>query len=183
VNTIGNNILHNITPRQGITYTFKVIDTNDVNAFALPGGWIYVERGLIEAAKGDNNQVAGVIAHEIGHVQARHAAEQIGRQEIYGVAIGTLTKGNTQQWANVFANLNLLHYSREEEYEADKLAIDYTCPSQYNPKGLIDFFQTLVASEKKGASPSFLRTHPLTENRILRAEQYLGNKRAAGQCK
>ncbi len=183
VSGIGENILRHITVRKGITYTFKVIDSDEVNAFALPGGWIYVERGLIEAAKGDTNQIAGVIAHEIGHVQARHSAEQMGRQQIYGIAIGTLTKGNVQQYAAVFANLNLLHYSREEEYEADKLGIDYTCPSQYNPQGLINFFRVLVASEKRGATPAFLQTHPLTENRILRAEDYLAKKKAAGQCK
>jgi beta-barrel assembly-enhancing protease len=177
VTNTGNTILRTVPVRTGITYTFKVIDTADINAFSLPGGWVYVENGLIEATKGDVNQLAGVMAHEIGHVQARHAAQMIGRQEIYGVAIGTLTKGDTAKIAGIFANLNLLQYSRDEEYQADQLAVDYLLPSQYDPQGLINFFKVLMQKEGSGGGPEFLRTHPLTQDRINRLQAYLDSKR------
>ncbi|MEN6370484.1 MAG: M48 family metallopeptidase [Armatimonadota bacterium] len=178
VNTIGQNILRQTTPRKGITYTFKVLDISEINAFSLPGGWIYVDRGLIDATSGNVSELAGVIAHEVGHVQARHHAQIMGRSELYGIAIGTLTKGNTTQWVSFFANLNLLRWSRSQEYEADKLAIDYTFNSPYNPEGLIDFFRVLEAKVGKGSTPAFLSTHPLTEDRIERAQAYLNEKKS-----
>lgn len=179
VNDTGQTVLRYVpNKREGIEYKFKVLDINEVNAFSLPGGWIYIERGLIEATKGNNHQLAGVIAHEIGHVQARHAAKMMGRSQIYGIAIDILTEGKTQEWANVFANLNLLRWSRKEEYEADKLAVDYLLPSPYNPKGLIDFFKVLLAEDGKGATLPFLQTHPLTQDRIDRLQEYLDEKKA-----
>lgn len=178
VNGIGQELLRQTTPRQGIQYTFKVLDVSDINAFSLPGGWIYVNKGLIDATGGNTDQLAGVIAHEIAHVQARHHAELMGRSALYGIAIGTLTKGNTTQWVNYFANLNLLRWSRVHEYESDRLAVDYTLPSRYNAQGIIDFFRVLQARSSRGATPEFLRTHPLTEDRIERAQAYLNEKKA-----
>lgn len=180
VSGIGRTLLTYTTPRQGIEYTFKVLDVDDVNAFSLPGGWIYINRGLIEATRGNTSQLAGVIGHEIGHVQARHHAELMGRSALYGIAIGTLTRGNTTQWVNFFANLNLLRWSRKHEYESDRLAIDYTLPSRYNAQGLIDFFRVLQEMGGRGRTPEFLRTHPLTDDRIERAQAYL-NERKAGR--
>ena len=178
VNKIAQEILAHANPRKGIEYQFKVLDIDDINAFALPGGWIYINKGLLDAVKNDDDQLAGVIAHEIGHVQLRHHAKMMGRQTIYGIAIGTLTKGNAQQWANIFANLDLLSWSRKEEYEADRAAIDYTFASTYNPDGIITFFNYLMSKNKESRALPFLRTHPLTENRIARAQDYLSAKRA-----
>lgn len=177
VNNIGQDLLRQTTPRQGIQYTFRVLDVSEVNAFSLPGGWIYVNKGLIDATGGNVDQLAGVIAHEIAHVQARHHAELMGRSTLYGIAIGTLTKGNTTQWVSFFANLNLLRWSRSHEYESDRLAVDYTLPSRYNAQGIIDFFRVLQARTGRGATPEFLRTHPLTEDRIERAQAYLNERR------
>lgn len=180
VNQIGNTILRNVpNPRSGIEYTFRVLDVDDVNAFALPGGWIYINRGLIEATGGNRNQLAGVIAHEIAHVEDRHAAEMMGRSQIYGIAIGVLTEGNATQWASIFANLNLLRWSRRHEYESDRLAIDYLLPSTYNPEGLITFLEYLLAEQGRGRTPAFLRTHPLTQDRIDRLQDYLDQERAS----
>jgi len=178
VTDTGNTILRTVPVRPGIVYTFKVLDMADINAFSLPGGWVYVQKGLIDATKGNVNQLAGVMAHEIGHVQARHAAKMIGRQEIYGTAIGAFTKGDTAKVASIFANLNLLQYSRDEEYQADQLAMDYLIPSTYRPEGLIDFFKVLMKAEGSGGTPTFLRTHPLTQDRINRLQAYLDKKRA-----
>jgi len=178
VNNVGNTILRTVPVRPGITYQFKVIDKADINAFSLPGGWIYVQKGLIDATRGNVNQLAGVMAHEIGHVQAKHAAQMIGRQQIYGTAIGAFTKGDTATVAGIFANLNLLEYSRDEEYQSDQLAVDYLLPSPYNPDGLTAFFKVLMKTEGKGSSLAFLRTHPLTQDRINRLQTYLDKKRA-----
>jgi beta-barrel assembly-enhancing protease len=180
VNDIGQ-YLAKLSGRQDITYTFKVLDVKEVNAFSLPGGWIYVNKGLIDATKGDKDQLAGVIAHEIGHVAARHHAEMIGRQTYASLLIGTLTKGQTQQIVGVFANLSLLRWSRKQEYEADKLGIKYAYESgRYNPDGLIDFLARL--EKMQGHEPSEFQqiflTHPVTSERVTRARQYLADLRA-----
>jgi len=177
VNNIGQEILRYASPRSGIQYTFRVLDVSDVNAFSLPGGWIYINRGLIDATRGNVNQLAGVIAHEIAHVEARHHADLMGRSALYGIAIGTLTEGNTTQWVSFFSELYLLRWSRRHEYEADRLAIDFMLPSRYNPQGIIDFFMVLEAESGRGRTPEFLRTHPLTEDRIERAQEHLAEQR------
>ena len=172
--------------RTGIQYTFKVLDLKDVNAVSLPGGWVYVYKGLIDSIGGPNNVdkdlLAAVIAHEVGHVAARHHAQMMGRAELYGITIAVATKGKTQQWVNFFANLNLLHYSRKDEFEADKLAIDYTFSSKYNPDGIVQFLKQLQAKSKGEPSKfeAFFRTHPGTADRITKAEEYLVKLRAGG---
>lgn len=163
--------------RPNLQYTFKVLDIKDVNAVSLPGGWVYVYRGLIDLVGGsgspDKDMLAGVIAHEVGHIAARHAAQQMGRETIYGTAIGALTKGNARQYASIFANLNLLHFSREDEYEADHLSIKYLYGSRYNPEGIIRFLTLLQSKSSDPATLPFLRTHPVTNERIKRATDYL----------
>ena len=176
VNGIGQTLLRGINARPGITYRFKVVRDPAVNAFSLPGGWIYVQTGLINATRGNTSQLAGVMAHEIAHVQARHSAQMIGRQSIYGTAIGAFTKGDTARIASIFANVQMLQYSRAEEHQADKLAIDYLLPSPYDPQGLINFFKLLMRSEGSG-SPEFLRSHPLSKDRVDRLQAYLDTKR------
>ncbi|MDO8587699.1 MAG: M48 family metallopeptidase [Armatimonadota bacterium] len=182
VNEIGQYIAAR-SNRPNLKYTFKVLDIKDVNAVSLPGGWVYVYKGLIDLLGGPANvnkdQLAGVIAHEVGHVAARHAAEQMSRSTLYGITIGVLTKGNTAQYANVFANLSLLRWSRKDEYEADKLGINYTYGSQYNPQGLVDFLKLLQAKSGSGSkSLAFLRTHPVTSERIDRAQTYLNQQKS-----
>jgi predicted Zn-dependent protease len=179
VNNIGQNLV-TCCDRQDITYTFKVLDVKEVNAFSLPGGWVYVYKGLVDATDGDTDQLAGVIAHEIGHVAARHQAQAIGRELQASILIGTLTHGQTQQIAGLFANLQLLHYSREQEYEADKLGIKemWRCRnkgSAYNAQGLVDFFAVLQSKAKKNPSDfeRMLSDHPVTSERIKRAQTYL----------
>jgi predicted Zn-dependent protease len=185
VNRIGQTLVGH-SDRQDIKYTFKVLDVKDVNAFSLPGGWVYVNKGLIDATRGRNDELAGVIAHEIGHIVARHSAAAIGRELQAAILIGTLTKGQTQQIASVFADVSQLHYSREQEYEADKLGIaemlhsNQEDPQVFEPQGLIDFFGSLLKIEKKPPSgfEQIFRTHPVTANRIKAAQAYLDDLRA-----
>jgi predicted Zn-dependent protease len=180
VTQIGQNLVRH-SDRQDIEYTFKILDLKDVNAVSLPGGWIYVYKGLIDETKGNPDQLAGVISHEIGHVAARHHAELIGRQTYASLIVGTLTKGDVQQIAGVLANISLLRWSRKQEYESDKLGILYMYRSgQYNPQGLINFFNTLA--QMQGHEPSefeqIFRTHPVNSERVTRAQGYLDDLRA-----
>lgn len=180
VNDIGQNLVK-YTTRQGIDYTFKILDVKEVNAFSLPGGWIYINKGLIDATRNSRDQLAGVIAHEIAHVDARHHAEQIEDQMRVNILIATLTKGDVQTVAGILADLRSLRWSRKQEYEADRLGIKYMFQSgAYNPQGLIDFFNTLLQME--GRQPSefeqIFRTHPVTSERIVRGQQYLDDLKA-----
>jgi len=185
VNRLGQTLV-GCSDRQDIQYTFKVLDTGEVNAFSLPGGWVYVDKGLITATAGKNDQLAGVIAHEIGHIVARHGAQQIGREIEANILIGALTRGQMQEVASIFADIELLHYSRTEEYEADRLGIKemWRCshedPVTYNPEGLIDFFGYLLKIEGKPPSgfEQIFRTHPVTANRITAAQTYLNDLRS-----
>jgi len=185
VNQIGQTLVKHCD-RQNIKYTFKVLDISDVNAFSLPGGWVYVNKGLIDATRGREDELAGVIAHEIGHVVARHAAAAMGRGLEADILVGTLTRGQTQQFAGLFADLSLLHYSREQEYEADKLGIKEMWlsrdedPMRYDAQGLVDFFGGLLAMEGNPPSQTerMFRTHPVTSQRIKFAQAYLDDIRA-----
>ena len=185
VNNLGQTLVA-CSDRQDIKYTFKILDIKDVNAFSLPGGWIYVNKGLIDETKGNNDELAGVIAHEIGHVAARHHAAMMGRELQASILIGTLTKGDVTTLANIAANITLLRWSRKQEYEADKLGIKemWRCrnkdPQAYNAQGLVDFFGTLQAKQKKEPSKfeQILATHPVTSERIKRAQEYLNDLKA-----
>jgi predicted Zn-dependent protease len=170
VNTMGQT-LAKYSDRPDLTYTFKIIDTKDVNAVSLPGGWVYVYKGLIDKTNGHPDQLAGAIAHEIGHVAARHHAD---------ILVGVLTKDQTQQIASIFANVTLLRWSRKHEYEADKLGIEYMYRSkQYDPQGLINFFKWLLSQEGKKPSEleQIFQTHPVTSERIARAQKYYDDLR------
>jgi len=180
ITQIGRNLAQ-YSDRQDIEYKFKILDLKDVNAISLPGGWIYVYKGLIDATKGNRDELAGVIAHEIGHITARHHADMIGRQTYAAILVGTLTKGDISQIASIFADLSLLRWSRKHEYEADKLGIKCMYRSgNYNPEGLISFFDKLL--QMQGREPSefeqIFRTHPVTSERIARARAYLADLRA-----
>lgn len=156
-------------------FSFKVLESKEINAFALPGGPVYVYRGLMEQIGDDEHMLAAVIAHEVGHVVGRHAAKQISSSILADIAISLGTKGDTQKVAGVATSLMMLQYSREDEYDSDRRSILYTHAAGYDPEGLIRFFDKLQKLEKspmKGLLAN-LRTHPLTENRILRAKKLI----------
>ncbi len=177
------NLLGDRIARQGgrdLDYTFYVVNTNAVNAFAVPGGFIYVNRGLIERA--DNlSELAGVLAHEIGHVEERHSAEQIERMQranlglsmayiLLGRAPGTLERAGVQiAGAAIFAG-----FSRAAENEADAVAVPLLVSAGINPNGLVTFFQKLLEDQQRRPSTveQWFSTHPLTQDRIenVRAE-------------
>lgn len=180
VNTIGQNLARYST-RPNLQYTFKILDIDEANAVSLPGGWVYVYKGLIDDTRNDPDELAGVIAHEIAHIAARHHADLMGRDLYAQLLIGMLTGVDIQMFASFFADLTLLRWSRKHEYEADELGIDFMYKSgMYDPQGLIDFFAMLEQEHKDDPSQfeQMFRTHPVTAERIKRAQQHLADLRS-----
>ena len=171
--------------RPGVKWQVYVIDDpKQVNAFATPGGYLYVYTGLLMAA--DNEaQLAGVWGHESGHVVARHSARQMvdamGLETVIGMALGQNPNQVAQLAATLAAKGALLSYSRQDETEADEYGARYSAQAGYDPHGIIQFFQKLQKME--GEQPAFakyLSDHPATADRISHLEQYISEKHLSG---
>jgi len=171
VNRVGQNIaLHSDAK---VPFTFKVIDSNEINAFTLPGGFLYINRGVLEAA--DNEaELAGVMAHEIGHAAARHGVEQASKASILNwgslplIFLGGVGGFAIRQAAGLAVPLGFLKFSRGDEKEADRLGAQYLWASGYDPHAMITFFEKLQGQEKKkpGTIAKVFSTHPMTGDRI-----------------
>ncbi len=175
VQRIGERILQHIDDRKGVPYSFKMLDNKEINAVSLPGGPIYIFRGLLDLMGDDDDALAAVMGHEIGHINARHAAKHISQQYLTTLGIAVLVQGrNAQNIASLTTDLISLAYSREDEYESDRRGLSYAYKAGFDPRGLIRFFAKLAAMEKKGGGgPEFFRTHPITKARIERAERII----------
>lgn len=158
----------------GITYTFAVIDGNEVNAFTTPGGDIFIYTGLIKAASNEAELVS-VIAHEVAHVTNRHIAERLvasyGLQTLLDAALGRNAGTLVQLTASLGAQGYLLKYSRDHETEADASGLQYMTRAGYNPQGFVTFFQKLQS--RGGGGVEFLSSHPLPESRIKNAREII----------
>ncbi len=171
VNRIGQNIVNNSDAK--VPFTIKVIDSDEVNAFALPGGYFYVNTGLIEIAQ-DEAELAGVMAHEIAHVAARHGTRNATRAQLVQYAtipllfIGGWAGYGIQQAANFAIPMTMLKFSREFEKDADFLGVQYMYKAGYDPASMVQFFERLKAMQKKNkkAIAQAFSSHPLTKNRI-----------------
>ncbi len=179
VNRIAQNlVLHSDSK---VPFTIKVIDSEVVNAFALPGGFLYVNRGLLEAAENEA-EVAGVIAHEIAHVAARHGVEQASKGELFNYAsiplifLGGLGGYAIRQAVGLAVPLTFLKFSRGAEKEADRLGAQYMWAAGYDPNALITFFEKLQAKDKKkpGTLSKVFSTHPMTGDRISEVRELIG---------
>ena len=163
-------------PFNRLPWEFHVIDDPAINAFAIPGGHIYVNTGLIAAAE-NASELAGVMAHEISHITARHTTEAISRQ--YGISIlASLVLGQnpgtlSQIAAQIIAGGALARFSREDEREADELGIRAMARAGYDPRGMAAMFRVLLAHQQSspGRVEQFFATHPTTEERIRNAER------------
>lgn len=175
ITRVGNNLVASIPSefrQNGFDYRFKVVNASDINAFALPGGPMYVNRGMIEAAKNEG-EMAGVMAHEISHVALRHATAQQTKlsnplNQILGIGAvlgGYVLGGQTgAQLGQVFASGYFLKYSREYETQADILGARIMADAGYDPRDLANMFQT-ISSQGGGRSPEWLSSHPDPGNR------------------
>lgn len=170
--------LSQVTDTRDLAWHFTVVDSREVNAFALPGGWIYVNRGLIERAS-SMSELAGVMAHEIGHVTRRHSVEQM--QQAQGADAGlvllcTLTKvcegGAGQAAIGIGGTALFAKFSRSDEAEADAEAVATTVKAGISPYGIPSMFRILLAERKTnpGALDAFFASHPLEEDRIAHSE-------------
>jgi predicted Zn-dependent protease len=174
INQLGTSIARSADPR-GVQYRFYIVNAPEVNAFAVPGGHIYVNRGLIERAR-NVSELAGVLAHEIGHVTQRHGVEQwaraqranLGLSVLYGVLLGRNPSGVESAAIQVGGAGVFSGYSREAEREADNVAIQYLLNAGIDPRGMVSMFETLISERQRnpGALEQWFATHPTTEERI-----------------
>jgi beta-barrel assembly-enhancing protease len=170
------------TPK-GIKYTFKVIDDDEtVNAFALPGGHIYVYSGLLKLAS-DEAELAGVLGHEVAHVSQRHIAERLvaanGMQAIVNLAGGKNKKGLGALAAQLAGKGALMGFGREQETDADEHGLPYAVAAGYDPEGFVRLFQKL----QKGEGPGFLvflQSHPMPSERVEGAQERIAEMKKKG---
>ncbi len=174
-----------VSDRTDIEYHFTVIDEKDqVNAFALPGGWIYVYTGLLNEAE-DEGELAAVLAHEIGHVAARHHTREMTKLLGYSLVMQLVLGQDPNQYAalaaELFGTLGQLKFSRDNELESDELALKYLSRAGYGPDFLLSFLEKLQGMESTEPSKiaAFLSTHPIGQVRLDRARnaarQYPGH--------
>ena len=176
VNRVGQNLVRNSDAK--VPFTIKVIDGEEVNAFALPGGFFFVYSGLILKAENEA-ELAGVMAHEIAHVAARHGTRQATRGEIANLAtiplifMGGWAGYGIRQAASVLVPVGFLKFSRGFESEADLLGLEYMYKAGYDPTAFVDFFEKIETLEKRkpGTMAKVFSTHPLTDDRIRNAQK------------
>src|SRR6202049_4799366 len=181
VNRVGQNLVRNSDAK--VPFTIKVIDSEEVNAFALPGGFFFVNSGLI--LKADNEaELAGVVSHEIAHVAARHGTRQATRGEIANLATiplifmgGGWTTYGIYQAASVLVPIGFLKFSRGFESEADMLGLEYMYKAGYDPTAFVDFFEKIETLDKRkpGTMAKVFSTHPMTDDRIRAAQKNIQN--------
>jgi len=173
VNRVGQNLVRNSDAR--VPFTIKVIDSDEVNAFALPGGFFYVNSGLILRAQ-EESELAGVMAHEIAHVAARHGTKQATKGDIVQLASIPAMIFIPYGWAgyaayqgaNFLIPMTFLKFSRDAEREADFLGLQYMYKAGYDPNSYVTFFERIQADEKRrpGTIGKAFSTHPPTQDRI-----------------
>lgn len=174
IDILGDSIAH-VTSRADLDWHFAIVNTDVVNAFALPGGFVYVNRGIIEHAD-RMDELAGVMAHEIGHVVKRHSVKQMQQAQGANVSVALvciLTRVCESQAGqaaiNVGGTLVFAKFSREDEAEADEEGFRYLVKAGISPQGMVSFFRKLLDMEQQGggsSTPAWFSDHPLTQDRI-----------------
>lgn len=158
-----------------LNWEFEVFADPTPNAFALPGGKIGVHSGLFDVARNEE-QLAAVLAHEVGHVVARHPSEQISQNAAIQAALSGagLTEGVIGQVAQLATGVGTLSFSRQHEAEADRIGLQYMAKAGYDPRAAIELWRNMKAAmDSEGRPPAFLSTHPYPEDRIEAIEEAL----------
>lgn len=172
----------NHTPRR-VNYQFYLVNSKDMNAFALPGGPVFINRGILLNLDNES-QLAAVLSHELGHINARHHAKFLEKTyglnillNILAVATSSSSYQNIiMQTAQISASLLQLKFSREQENEADSLGVRFAYESGYDPQGLLEVFYKFKKSEVEGRPPEWMSTHPIPETRIKNVSTLIQRK-------
>ncbi len=176
INRLGQNLGRN----SDVTFplSFKLIESDEINAFTLPGGYVFINTGLLRLGANEA-ELAASIAHEIGHAAARHATRQASRNQLLGMTtiplaiFGGIAGLAARQAVNLAAPMAFMKFSREFETEADLLGIQYLWKAGYDPTAAVDLFEALESTEKRqpGSVGKLFRTHPLTQDRIEKTQK------------
>jgi len=186
VNLLGNSLaVYSDRPETYAGYHFLVLDSEEVNALAAPGGFIFITKGLLKKCR-DEEMLGSILAHEIGHVTAKHGLQSIKKSRLVD-AFGLIGKEAAERYSpetlsrltDIFENAlgdiaeNLIEkgYDRKYEYEADELSVKYAVQTGYNPGGLLDFLETMVGGESGSSAKGWFRTHPTAQDRISRVSK------------
>jgi predicted Zn-dependent protease len=174
LNRIGGRLVRQ-TPLAGRPWQFHIIEGEEVNAFNIPGGHVYVHTGLIREAT-SLDQLTGVMAHEVAHGAARHGTQLATRQAGYSTLASLILGKNPKRYEKLLGNLAgtgvLMDYSRDAEREADRLGVRYAYDSGYAPQGMVDFLRKLLAMRERKPThvERFFSSHPVTEERVATVE-------------
>jgi len=185
VQSIANEILKSPEVKYATTFSYqvKIINKGEiVNAFALPGGYVYVYTGLLKFVDNEAT-LASVLAHEIAHAERRHATKRLtkhyGVQVLLGLVLGENPTVLEEIFSNLLTNLGFLYNSREDEYEADEYAFKYLLTSQWYPGAMTYFFNAIKNNEDKSFLKELLSTHPMPQNRIDAVEKLIKDYKVA----
>jgi predicted Zn-dependent protease len=181
INILGDSIAK-VADDRDLNWSFKIVNSPEINAFAIPGGFIYVNRGLLERAA-NLSEVAGVLGHEIGHVTKRHSIQQM--QKAQGANLGliglcvlvpaTCTTQAGTMGAQVLAGAVFAGFSKSDENEADALGVEYLVRASIDPNGIPDIFKVLIEERRarRAGVDAFFATHPLEEDRIEHTQKLI----------
>jgi len=184
INRVGQNLVRNSDVK--VPVTIKILDSEDVNAMALPGGFFFVNSGLILKADTEA-ELAGVMAHEIAHIAARHGTRQATRGELVNLAtiplifMGGWAGYGIRQATSIVVPLGFLKFSRGFESEADMLGLQYLYKAGYDPTAFVDFFEKIQSDEKRkpGTMAKVFSSHPMTDDRIKTSQKNIQDMLAA----
>jgi len=185
VQRVGEGLVRqSVAGKSPYKFSFQVLaDPKTVNAFALPGGPVFITEGLLRLLKTEA-ELAGVLGHEIGHVIARHSSEHLAKQQLTQGLLGALVVGSgdytTAQIGQVVGNMINMSYGRDDELEADALGIRIMTEGGYDPRGMIRVMEVLARASGGSRQPEFFSTHPAPENRAERIKQAIAKQYPGG---
>lgn len=187
VQSVGDKVVR-VCDRNDIEYHFAVIEKEEMNAFAMPGGYIYIYTGLMKDLD-DEAQLAAVLAHEVGHVTARHSTERLTAMYGYQILASLILGDDPNFWAglvaNIFSTTGMLAYSRQNEYEADRLGLTYANAAGYDPDGMVELLTKFIDTERgePGKLEQWLSTHPPSTERMARVRTMATGLQAEGSLR
>ncbi len=185
VSRIGRVVAKRVEPEYAhIKWEFTTLDSDIINAFALPGGKVFVSRGLIEKFSTEA-QLAGVLGHEIGHVTARHVDERLSHVAVAEFGLGMLGQATESDFANLAANMvtkgTLLKFNRDQEQESDEQGVKYMVRAGYDPHGMLEVLEILAEAAEGSENLEILSTHPDPKRRIKTVKAMLAGQYAHTQ--